>query len=81
MHSDIPSEFVEFPWLVIKHSQYSVQELAHFWVHLHFFKNPVVHCTSLSITPELLTLKGWMVINSIERIKDGLGPSPQNHWL
>lgn len=28
MNLDIPSEFVEFPWL---YSQYSVQELAHFW--------------------------------------------------
>ena len=34
---DIPSEFVEFPLLVIKQSYYSVQEQAHFWVHPHLF--------------------------------------------
>ena len=57
MNLDIPSEFVEFPWLVIKQSQYSVQELARFWVHPHFFKSPTGHYTSLSITPALFTLK------------------------
>ena len=35
MNLDIPSEFVEFPWL---YSQYSVQELAHFWGRLHLKK-------------------------------------------
>lgn len=41
MNLDIPSEFVEFPWLVIKHSQYSVKELARLWVYSHFLRYPV----------------------------------------
>lgn len=36
MNVHIPSEFIEFPWLVIKHSQYPDKKLAHFWYILIF---------------------------------------------